>query len=77
MSENDNKPEPGMLDFANPDLQALMLTYTHVGELMRMNATPDQWAALTDALVAEHTPDQLANMLVGACTIHARSIEAK
>ncbi|WP_243074828.1 hypothetical protein [Microbacterium sp. SS28] len=72
--ESNNKPQPGWLDYGNPDLQALILTFKFVGELMRADATADQWNALKDALVAENTADELANMLIGACTIHARSI---
>lgn len=75
MSEHDNKPEPGWLDFSSPDLQALLLTYRHVGELRRTDAPSEHWDALARALVAEHTPEQLANMLLGSCAIHARSLD--
>ncbi len=64
---------PEHLDTGNPDLHALMLTVAHASALVTTRATTDQWAALTGALVAEHTPQQLANMLTGACALIART----
>lgn len=60
------------MDTSNPDLLALAVTVGLASELITEHATPDRWAALTDALVAEHAPTQLANMLTGAAALIAR-----
>jgi hypothetical protein len=62
----------GALDTRNPDLLALTVTIGHASELIRNDATPDEWAAFTEAIATEQTPAELANMLTGACTILAR-----
>lgn len=72
MTEQDNKPEPGWLDFANPDLQSLRVTFEQVGELLRRKAPSAEWNLLAEVLVEERTPAELANMLIGACTLHVR-----
>ena len=64
------------LDTSNPDLHALALTVGHATELLERDAPADHWEALTSALVAEHTPEQLANMLTGACALIARTASA-
>ena len=61
------------LDTTNPDLRALTLTVGLCRELVDADAKPAAWTDLTRALVAEHTPEELANMLTGACTILARA----
>lgn len=57
----------------DPDMQALVLTLGHTAQLTDSGATPTEWEALTAALVAEHTPEQLANMLTGAAALIART----
>lgn len=61
------------MDPTDPDLLALVVTIGHVSKLSKDKAPPAHWDALTSALVAEHTPEQLASMLVGACALVART----
>jgi hypothetical protein len=51
---------------------ALTVTIGHATQLIQAGASTEDWDALTAALVAKHTPDQLANMLTGAATLLAR-----
>lgn len=61
------------LDTTDPDLTALLVTVGYAGQLTTAHATTEEWDALTSALVAEHTPEQLAHMLTGAAALIARS----
>lgn len=60
------------MDTSDPNLLALAVTIGHARDLIITSAPSDHWRALTAALVAEHTPDQLAEMLTGACALIAR-----
>lgn len=60
------------LDTTNPDLLALTVTVGFAGDLIQRDATSDEWVALTTALLEEHTPAELANMLTGACAVIAK-----
>ena len=55
------------------DMLTLTVTIGHAAQLTANEATTEEWNALTDALLAEHTPEELANMLTGACAIIART----
>jgi len=57
---------PSKLDATDPDLIALTVTIGHVAEVAQ---TGTGWDALAAALTAEHTPEQLTNMLLGACAL--------
>ncbi|MDR7113893.1 hypothetical protein J2X03_003795 [Microbacterium trichothecenolyticum] len=57
----------------DPDLHALVLTIGLVSQLTTGHAPTADWDALTAALVAEHTPVQLARMLTGAAALIART----
>lgn len=61
------------LDTTNPDLHHLVLTIGFARDLTNRAAPTQEWEALTRALVDEHTPEQLANMLTGAAALIARS----
>lgn len=61
------------MDTRDPDLLALVVTVGHASSLLTNDGTPEEWAALTSALLSEHTPAQLANMLTGACALLART----
>lgn len=54
------------------DMLALAVTLGHAKQLTQAHGTPDEWDELTAALVAEHTPEQLANMLTGAAALIVR-----
>lgn len=54
------------------DMLALAVTLGHAKQLTLDHGTPDDWDALTRALLAEHTPEQLANMLTGAAALIVR-----
>ncbi len=51
------------------DMQALVVTVGLAAQLTQAQATTAEWDALVDALVAEHTPAQLARMLTGAAAL--------
>lgn len=55
------------------DLIALAVTVGLASDLIRGGASGAGWDALTAALVEEHTPEQLANMLTGAAALLARA----
>lgn len=61
------------LNVHDPDLQALTLTVGHAAELLRDRADTPAWDALTQVLVDQHTPEQLASMLTGAAALIART----
>lgn len=60
------------MDTTDPDLHRLALTIGFTRDLIERHAPTQEWEALTHALLEEHTPEQLANMLTGAATIIAR-----
>jgi hypothetical protein len=60
------------VDATDPDLHALLTTIGHATELTVAKAPAHHWDALTSALLAEHTPEQLASMLTGAAALIAR-----
>jgi hypothetical protein len=60
----------------DPDAHAFVLTIGLASQLTAGHASAAEWDALTAALVAEHTPTQLANMLTGAAAIIARTSTA-
>lgn len=57
----------------DPDLIALAVTVGLASDLIQSRASAAGWDALTAALVEEHTPGQLANMLTGAAALLARA----
>ena len=57
----------------DPDLIALAVTVGLAADLIQTRASAAGWDALTAALVEEHTPQQLANMLTGAAALLARA----
>ena len=61
------------MDTTDPDLHRLALTIGFTRDLIERHAPTQEWEALTHALLEEHTPEQLANMLTGAATIIARA----
>ena len=61
------------MDTTDPDLHRLALTIGFTRDLIDREAPTQEWEALTHALLEAHTPEQLANMLTGACTIIART----
>ena len=61
------------MDTTDPALHALTLTVGIASSLVTSGATSEEWAALTAALLAEHTPAELANMLTGAAALIART----
>lgn len=65
--------EGRVMDTTDPDLLALVVTIGHAVKLTTDQAPTEHWQALTDALIAEHTPEQLASMLTGAAALLART----
>lgn len=57
----------------DPDMVALTLTVGFARQLIEGQAERADWQALTEALVENHTPQQLANMLTGAATLLAKA----
>lgn len=56
-----------------PGFGDLAFTIGFTADLTARHAPTPDWDALSAALVAEHTQTELADLLVAACTLIARS----
>lgn len=61
------------MDPNDPDLHALVVTIGFAADLTSRQAPTSEWNTLETELLAAHTPEQLARMLVGAAAIIARA----
>lgn len=61
------------MDPNDPDLHALIITIGFASDLTNRQAPTSEWNTLETELLAAHTPEQLARMLVGAAAIIART----
>ena len=52
-----------------PSAQALTVTVGLASQIVKTGAPPEAWESLTAALVAEHTPEQLARMVTEAVAL--------
>lgn len=56
-----------------PDAQALTVAVGLAAQLTATDAPPEAWDSLTAALLAEHTPEQLAGMVTEAAALIVRT----
>lgn len=57
---------------SDPRVSELALTIGLAANLTASNAPSTHWDALSAALEADHTPAQIADLLVGACALIVR-----